>query len=202
MYDVVKSAIIGWWVGFLVALMLWYRGKNYDRALGIIIFIYGLISLINYGIYNNSNSGESGAAIAALIGLAAFIPLLTLLSVKSHSVIAGLFLAILIAIIFLAIFYTLEYSSEYDLAKGRIVYQSHNGLNSFIGAGWLVVLAAAAIIGLIMLYLFVKNDHSDILRLTLFAIAVLSLLYIGYNSYLIPKIYYMVVIIAALALLL
>ncbi len=201
MYEVVKNTIIGWWLGLLVALMLWYRGKNYDRALGIIIFLYGLVSLFNYGVYNNANSLEVGVATAAVIGIAAFIPLLSFLTIKSYSIITGLFLFILVLIILLSIFYTLGYTSEYETTKGRIVYHSYNGDNTFIGIGWITALTLIAIVGFVLLSYFNENSDNDLIRLVLMILSILILLYMGYNSYLLSKIYYVIIVIIALALL-
>ncbi len=208
MYEVVKNTIIGWWLGLLVALMLWYRGKNYDRALGIIIFLYGLVSLFNYGVYNNANSLEVGVATAAVIGIAAFIPLLSFLTIKSYSIITGLFLFILVLIISyiiscksISIFYTLGYTSEYETTKGRIVYHSYNGDNTFIGIGWITALTLIAIVGFVLLSYFNENSDNDLIRLVLMILSILILLYMGYNSYLLSKIYYVIIVIIALALL-
>ncbi len=201
MYEIVKKTIIGWWISILVSLMLWYRGKNYDRVLGIVILIYGLISLFNYGVYNNANPKEVGVSIAVAISISAFLPLLSFLTLKSCSTITGLFLLIIVAVILLAIFYALEYSSEYDVTNNRIVYKNYNGENNLIGISWIIILFFIALIGFLLLFVYIDNTQDDLLRLFLLIISILILLYLGYNPYLISKLYYIIIIIIALALL-
>jgi uncharacterized membrane protein len=202
MYEVVKNSIIGWWIGVLVALMLWYRAKPYDRALGMVVLLYGFISLFIYGVYNGANPKEAGIAIAVSIAIVSFIPLLTFLSIKSYSTITGVFLFVLLLILLLAIFYSLDYSAEYDVTKGRIVYSTFDGNNTYMGIGWMIFLAAAAIVGFLLLYYFTYADDSDLLRLILLFISVITLIYMGFNSYMVSKIYFVLIILVALSLLL
>lgn len=201
MYEIVKNSVIGWWIGVVVALMLWYRGKKYGRMLGLVILIYALISLFNYGIYNGSNDKESGAAISAAIAIAAFLPLLAFLTLKSYSVIISFFLLILIVIILLVVFYGLGYSARYDIEKGKIIYSNYEGPDSFMGLLFILGLAFITIIGFLLLIYYLDNTSEDMLRLLLFFIAVLILLYMGYNYEYLSKIYYIIVILIFLALL-
>lgn len=202
MYEVVKNSIIGWWIGVLVALMLWYRGKPYDRALGMVVLLYGFISLFIYGVYNGANPKEAGIAIAVTIAVVSFIPLLTFFSIKNYSSITGIFLFVLLLILLLAIFYTLEYSAEYDVTRGRIVYSTFDGINTYMGIGWIIFLTAAAIVGTMLLYYFNSSDDADLLRLILLFVSVIVLIYMAFNSYMVAKIYFVLISLIALSLLL
>ena len=62
-----KACIVAWWIAALVALLLWYRGHSYDRVIAAIIFVLGLIQLINYGCHSAVEPTTSGKSIIILL---------------------------------------------------------------------------------------------------------------------------------------
>ncbi len=58
-----KASVSAWWILALLALFLWYRNENYDRALAPFVLALGLIQLIEYGIHNNANGTQGGKAL-------------------------------------------------------------------------------------------------------------------------------------------
>ena len=58
-----KDSIISWWILAIIALFLWYRNRQYDRALSVFVLVLGLIQLIEYGIHSGADPNQSGRAL-------------------------------------------------------------------------------------------------------------------------------------------
>lgn len=51
-----KISLISFWVLIFLAIILWYRNLAYDRLLSIIIALFSLSQLIEYGIHSGSHT--------------------------------------------------------------------------------------------------------------------------------------------------
>ena len=64
-----KASLISFFILVVIALLLWYRNANFDRALAIFAFTLASLQLIEYGIYNHANPEQSGNAIFIVLWL-------------------------------------------------------------------------------------------------------------------------------------
>ena len=87
-----KDAVVAWWILLLLALFLWYRNENYDRAVGVFLLTMGIIQLIEYGVYSGAAAVQSGKAMfvalwlqCLVLAIAVFVFLRTQIGGKSES---------------------------------------------------------------------------------------------------------------------
>lgn len=62
-----KTCLIAWWVAAIISFLLWYRNYTYDRIIAGVIFILGLLQLVQYGCYSLMNPVVAGRITAILI---------------------------------------------------------------------------------------------------------------------------------------
>ena len=62
-----KYCILAWWIAVIISLLLWYRNNKYDRVISAVLFILGLIQLVNYGSHSAVDPKSSGKAIIILL---------------------------------------------------------------------------------------------------------------------------------------
>lgn len=74
-----KTCLIAWWVAAIISFLLWYRNYTYDRIIAAVVFILGLIQLVQYGCYSLMNPVVAGRITAILIYLLVIVLLIGVL---------------------------------------------------------------------------------------------------------------------------
>lgn len=74
-----KTCLIAWWVAAIISFLLWYRNYTYDRIIAAVVFILGLIQLVQYGCYSLMNPIVAGRITAVLIYLLVIVLLIGVL---------------------------------------------------------------------------------------------------------------------------
>lgn len=149
-----KASVSAWWIMALIALFLWYRNENFDRALSIFVLTLGLIQLIEYGIHNNANGAQGGKALfitlwlqclVLAIGVFIFIKVAVAngsSGQKFLELLAGLNLILFAVIFVLALIYTFFSSAQFTAvvgASGHIEwYRNGHALMGNVGILYLI----------------------------------------------------------------
>ena len=74
-----KTCLVAWWVAAIISFLLWYRNYTYDRIIAAVVFILGLIQLVQYGCYSLMNPVVAGRITAVLIYLLVIVLLVGVL---------------------------------------------------------------------------------------------------------------------------
>lgn len=150
MYYDAKSSILAWWILALIAILLWYRNQEFDRAVAVFIFIVGLIQLIEYGVRSGADSKQSGSAIFVLlwlqtivlaIGTYIFLKSNEIEETKIYTTLSAYNLAAFAIVFIVALFYLFFAGSKIQakLAESGHVDWSNNGSSILGNWGWLYV---------------------------------------------------------------
>lgn len=86
-----KSSLIGWILGTVTGLLLWYRNHLYDRPLAGLIIVFSQIQLIEFGIWNHwqPNTAARMLPLALISQVIVFTGLVYLLTTGGHSLSDG-----------------------------------------------------------------------------------------------------------------
>lgn len=151
-YDA-QLSLTSWVLMAVVAVLLWYRNKEYDRIYSIYALIFGLILLILFGVQSGMDPDTAGRLAHTLIWVGIVLMLIMAYAITGTGLSAGVLLVMIIIIIFI-IYMTFEGDSSIDIT-GRISDPPYWVSSKFDGY-LLWILALGFIIPLLVL-----EAHSD-----------------------------------------
>lgn len=136
-----KNSLIAWWVLILIALFVWYRNQHYDRVYAVLIFIFAIIQLIEYGIASGVNNSQAGKAIFVGLWLQILvIAIAVYIYVKTYVAAGALIMASLIfLIVILYVIFGKGHFSAFLNQQGFIEWK-YNGEPMLYQWGWLYLL--------------------------------------------------------------
>lgn len=153
-----KECIIAWWAAVFFAVVLWYRGQAYDRVLVGIIFVLGLIQLVNYGCHSLVDPTISGKMIAVLLMVLILVVALSTYIYTKNQI--SMWLTVVAVIGFILILYSVFIGKSNYLAYvgnvGECPSWTRNG-SDIIGSWiWLVF-----VVVLFCLVVILAHHHFD-----------------------------------------
>lgn len=148
-----KLTLTSWVLMAVVAILLWYRNKEYDRIYSTYALIFGLVLLILFGVQSGMDPDTAGRLAHTLIWIGIVLILTMTYAITGTVLSAGVLLVMIIIIIFI-VYMIFEGDSSIDIT-GRISDPPYWVSSKFDGY-LLWILAIGFIIPLIVL-----QENSD-----------------------------------------
>ena len=121
-----KEYLIAWWILALMAFFLWYRNTGIDRVVAALVFMFGILQLLNYGAYSGTNVNQTARAIfltlwlqCLVLAVAVYIFLSSVNSAYMLTLFALIILVVYVVFFLIAIFYVLWISISHSNRSRR-----------------------------------------------------------------------------------
>ena len=173
-----KEYLIAFILAIIVAFILWYRNKNFDRIFAGVIFLLGLIQLIIYSCYNGVSSKIAGNMIIVNIYIILLVFSICIFLYTRNSISLSL---IIVSVVLL---FSILYNIIGDKNKYRAYISKHNNLPVWISSngfddkcnifGWqLYIYISIIVIAWIILLFYADKFNVILYSISLYIIIIL-----------------------------